>query len=77
MPTKITTRAAASQRMGRRAAARRRALPALETYSNRRIAEFLLNNAVDAKDYEIACRDVRKLGLDPAKVRHVKPPDVA
>ena len=53
---------------------RRTKLPPVEDYSDERIAEFLLNNAIDARDYAIACQDVRKLGLDPAKVRHVKPP---
>jgi AbrB family looped-hinge helix DNA binding protein len=45
----------------------------LEIYSNRRKAEFLLNNAVDAADYEAARRDVRALGLDPDDVPHQRP----
>ena len=35
----------------------------VEIYSPRRRAEFLLNNAVDAADYQRAVRAVRKLGL--------------
>ena len=48
-------------------------LPALEKYTPERQAEFLLSNAVDAKDYATAVRRVRKMGLDPAKIRHRKP----
>ena len=48
------------------------ALP-LETYTPERRAEFLLSNAVDTRDYARAVREVRKLGLDPAKVPHKKP----
>ena len=49
------------------------ALPPVEIYSDDRIAEFLLNNAVDAADYARACADVRTLGIDPQKVKHHKP----
>lgn len=45
----------------------------LETYTPRRRAEFLLSNAVNARDYVRACKEVRKLGLDPAKIPHHKP----
>lgn len=40
-----------------------------EEYTPERIAEFLLNNAVDADDYAAALdlEEVRKLGIDPAK----------
>ena len=48
------------------------ALP-VETYSPERVAEFLLSNAVDAKDYAKAVARVRKMGLDPDSVPHVKP----
>ncbi len=48
------------------------ALP-VETYSPRRKAEFLLNNAVDAADYRRAVREVRKLGLDPDEIPHKRP----
>ena len=46
---------------------------AVEVYSPRRRAEFLLNNAVDAADYKRAVREVRKLGLDPAEIPHRQP----
>lgn len=45
----------------------------LERYSDERKAEFLLNNAVDQKDYERARRDVEELGLDPDEIPHEKP----
>lgn len=48
------------------------ALP-LETYTPERRAEFLLSNTVDRRDYARAVREVRKLGLDPATVRHRRP----
>jgi len=48
------------------------ALP-LESYSPERKAEFLLSNAVDAKDYARARAEVKKLGLDPDAIPHRKP----
>ena len=45
----------------------------IESYSVERKAEFLLTNAVDAKDYARAVREVRKLGLDPERIPHRKP----
>ena len=35
-----------------------------------RQAEFLLSSAVDARDYAKAVKQVRKMGLDPARIRH-------
>jgi AbrB family looped-hinge helix DNA binding protein len=49
------------------------ALP-VEIYTPERIAEFLLNNSVDAEDYESAREEVRKLLLDPDAIPHEKPP---
>ena len=46
----------------------------VERYTPERKAEFLLSNATDAADYAKAVRQVRKMGLDPAKIRHRKPP---
>jgi AbrB family looped-hinge helix DNA binding protein len=46
---------------------------ALELYDDRRTAEFLLSNAVDATDYEAAREEVRALGFDPDTVTHRKP----
>ena len=48
------------------------ALP-LEVYSPERVAEFLLTNAVDAKDYKDAVVRVKALGIDPDSIPHVKP----
>lgn len=48
------------------------ALP-VEVYSQERIAEFLLSNAVDADDYANAVKEVREMGLDPDAIPHVKP----
>ena len=45
----------------------------IEIYTPERKAEFLLANAVDKKDYEGAKAEVRRLGLDPRKVRSRKP----
>lgn len=45
----------------------------IEIYTNERIAEFLLNNAVGQEDYARAREEVRKLGLDPDKIPHDKP----
>lgn len=48
------------------------ALP-IERYSPQRKAEFILSNAIDQNDYEKACEEVRKLGIDPETVKHHKP----
>jgi AbrB family looped-hinge helix DNA binding protein len=45
----------------------------LEIYTPERRAEFLLSNALDEKDYQAAIAEVKKLGIDPAKVPHQKP----
>ncbi|HET8524696.1 MAG TPA: AbrB/MazE/SpoVT family DNA-binding domain-containing protein [Thermomicrobiales bacterium] len=52
----------------------RRAYPEPEVYSPERIAEFLLNNAITAEDYENAVKEVRRLGIDPASIPHDPPP---
>lgn len=49
------------------------ALP-VEIYSAERKAQFLLSDAVDEEDYRTAEEEVRSMGLDPAKIGHVKPP---
>ena len=48
------------------------ALP-VEMYSDQRVAEFLLTNAVDAQDYADAVEQVKAMGLDPESIPHVKP----
>jgi len=45
------------------------ALP-VEIYTPERKAEFILNNAVTARDYTWAVKEVRKMGLDPKKIPH-------
>jgi AbrB family looped-hinge helix DNA binding protein len=45
----------------------------VEIYTPERKAEFLLSNAVNAADYKATVAEVRKLGLDPAKIPHHKP----
>ena len=45
----------------------------VETYTPERKAEFLLTNAVDEKDYRQAQAEVRRMGLEPSKIRHRKP----
>jgi AbrB family looped-hinge helix DNA binding protein len=47
----------------------------VEIYSAERKAEFLLSNAVDNADYLRAVAEVRRLGLDPATIEHVRPDD--
>ena len=42
----------------------------VEIYTPERKAEFLLTNAVDQEDYRAAQAEVRRMGLDPSKVRH-------
>jgi hypothetical protein len=45
----------------------------LEMYTPVRRAEFLLSNAVDAADYAAVREEVRKMGLDPEKISHLRP----
>lgn len=45
----------------------------VEVYTPERRAEFLLNNAVDAEDYQRARTEVKRLGLDPDRIKHVRP----
>jgi AbrB family looped-hinge helix DNA binding protein len=49
------------------------ALP-IERYTARRRAAFLLSNAVNKRDYARAVAEVRRMGLDPATIRHHRPP---
>lgn len=48
------------------------ALP-LEIYPPERKAEFLLANATDEDDFKAAAAEVRKMGLDPARIPHAAP----
>jgi hypothetical protein len=47
--------------------------PEPEVYAPERIAEFLLNNAVDDDDYQGAVEEVKALGIDPATIPHDPP----
>jgi AbrB family looped-hinge helix DNA binding protein len=46
----------------------------VEIYSSERRAEFLLNNAVTAEDYRRAEAEVKRMGLDPDRINHHRPP---
>lgn len=45
----------------------------VEIYTPERKAEFLLSNATDEKDYTAALAEVRKLGVNPARIKYQKP----
>lgn len=45
----------------------------VEVWSPERRAAFLLENAVDRKDYAWAREEVRRMGLDPDQIPHGKP----
>ena len=49
------------------------ALLPVEIYTPERKAEFFLANSVDQQDYKKASEAVRKLGLDPARIKQRKP----
>jgi AbrB family looped-hinge helix DNA binding protein len=55
---------------------RRAVVLPVEVYTSERKAQFLLSNAVNAADYACAVAEVRRMGLDPEKVPHYKPPGV-
>lgn len=46
----------------------------VEIYSPARVAEFLLSNAVNARDYRKAVLAVRKFGINPRTIAHHRPP---
>ena len=45
----------------------------IEVYSDERIAEFLLSNAIDASDYAAAQGEVVGMGLDADRILHRTP----
>jgi len=49
-----------------------RAVP-VEIYSPERIAELLLNNAVDEEDYQQARKEVTKMDINPDDIQHNAP----
>lgn len=44
----------------------------VEIYSDKRKAEFLLNNAIDENEYLYAIEEVKKMGLNPKEIPHKK-----
>lgn len=46
----------------------------IEIYTPERRAEFLLNNAVAPEDYRRARSEVKRMGLDPDRIKHHRPP---
>ena len=44
----------------------------IEIYSPYKKAYFLLSNSINKKDYQEACKNVKKLGLNPANINHEK-----
>ncbi|MBA4370615.1 MAG: AbrB family transcriptional regulator [Coriobacteriaceae bacterium] len=42
----------------------------VEVYTPERTAEFMLNNAVSAAEYDEALAEVRAMGLDPGSIPH-------
>ena len=46
----------------------------VEIYTSERKAEFLLNNAASAEDYRRARAEVKRMGLDPDRIKYHRPP---
>ena len=46
----------------------------VEIYRPERRAEFLLNNAASADDYRQARAEVKRMGVDPDRIKHHRPP---
>ncbi len=44
----------------------------VEVYTLERLAEFFLNNAMDAEDYLEARKEVEAMGIDPDSINHVR-----
>ena len=45
----------------------------IEIYTPERRAEFLLNNAAGDEDYRRARAEVKRMGLDPGRIKHHRP----
>ena len=45
----------------------------VERYGPERKAEFLLSTATNAEDYRRARKEVRKLGINPDSIPHLRP----
>lgn len=48
----------------------------VERYTPGQKAQFLLNNAVNAEDYDWAVEEVKKLGIDPKNIPHDRLRDI-
>lgn len=48
---------------------------ASEVYTPERRAEFLLNNAVDGKEYDAAMARIHDMGIDPDSIPHQPRPE--
>jgi AbrB family looped-hinge helix DNA binding protein len=46
----------------------------VEIYTPERRAEFILNNAVNGEDYRRARAEVKRMGLDPDRIQHLRSP---
>jgi AbrB family looped-hinge helix DNA binding protein len=46
----------------------------VEISTPERRAEFILNNAANAEDYRRARAEVKRMGLDPDRTKHPRPP---
>ncbi|MGB4594165.1 MAG: AbrB/MazE/SpoVT family DNA-binding domain-containing protein [Coriobacteriia bacterium] len=46
----------------------------VEVYTPERTAEFMLNNAVDAAEYDAALDQIQEMGIDLAGIPHQKRP---
>lgn len=45
----------------------------MEVYTPERIAEFLLTNAIDEEEYQEARKEVKRMALNPSKIKHGRP----
>jgi AbrB family looped-hinge helix DNA binding protein len=45
----------------------------IEVYTPERRGEFLLNNAIDGVDYRRARAEVKRLGINPDRIKHRRP----
>ncbi len=46
-------------------------LPEPEIFTPERIAEFLLNNSLNAQEYNWAVQEAMRLGVDPLRMDHL------
>ncbi len=68
MPRRNSKKLVPASRLGKKLSSGKGS--AVEIYTDERVAEFLLNNSVNKKDYALATKLVEKMGLDPRKIDH-------